>query len=97
MTRLLYINLTFRRTLRLTLIFFRQSGHRMSRFLSQLKYSHIEPYLRNSKRVACVYNKIMHAGNVGRIGSIIFRAHYYTQNAQDEFLYFFYNISGDIT
>ena len=69
----------------------------------------IHLYLRNRKRVACVYGVIMHAGNVGRIRentrhSRVFytllkycpnesQVHYRTINAQDELFYFFYNIN----
>ena len=61
-------------------------------------------YLRNRKRVACVYGVIMHLGNVRRIrenrvfytfleySPNISQVHYHTINAQDEFFYFFYKI-----
>jgi hypothetical protein len=66
------------------------------------------PYLRNRKRVACVYGVIMHAGNVGRIRekhvktrgvaecftcfSSILPTFLECIIAQDKFFYFFYNI-----
>ena len=65
-------------------------------------------YLINRKRVVCVYGVIMAVGNVERIQEKIARqvfyrlleyslnipqVHYHAINAQDEFFYFFYNIS----
>jgi uncharacterized membrane protein len=35
--------------------------------LTYLSNSNVYSYLRNRKRLACVYGVIMHAGNVGRI------------------------------